>query len=159
MAQKLMDHHAKMTNIFKEMYGDVRSVSPRLPTLLLPSSPACVLSRVLRNFSWRGCVRSTWMYCRPFPLMFVFFLLLFLFKYVFLFWKIVCSETCFILFLCWVLPISFGVLAMFSGFYAFCARVLRAKGPIWIASKTARGSQNKKGLRRVISTPELFCFV
>ncbi|CAN0445150.1 unnamed protein product [Ectocarpus sp. 12 AP-2014] len=24
VAQKLMDHHAKMTNIFKEMYGDVR---------------------------------------------------------------------------------------------------------------------------------------
>lgn len=28
VAQKLVDHHAKMTNIFKEMYGDVRSVPP-----------------------------------------------------------------------------------------------------------------------------------
>jgi len=24
VARKLIDHHAKMTNIFKEMYGDVR---------------------------------------------------------------------------------------------------------------------------------------
>lgn len=33
VAQKLVDHHAKMTNIFKEMYGDVRSVPPP-PTLV-----------------------------------------------------------------------------------------------------------------------------
>ena len=38
VAQKLVDHHAKMTNIFKEMYGDVRSVPH-------PSHPSCCFLR------------------------------------------------------------------------------------------------------------------
>ena len=28
VARKLLEHHAQVTRIFKEMYGDVRSVSP-----------------------------------------------------------------------------------------------------------------------------------
>lgn len=45
VAQKLMDHHAKMTNIFKEMYGDVRLVP--LPKLFLPSIRLVWFPRVL----------------------------------------------------------------------------------------------------------------
>lgn len=67
VAQKLIDHHSKITNIFKEMYGDVRSVlnSPQICIHLMFSVLASIRRRFaaaeVREYGSRCCALVAYM--------------------------------------------------------------------------------------------------